>query len=396
MAPLDVARLRRDTPGCRHVVHLNNAGAALMPEPVLTAVCRHLRLEALIGGYEAADRAASQTDTVYDELARLLNCDRTEVAVVESATRAWQLAFHALRFASGDRILTGEAEYESNFLAYLQVARRSGARVEVVPSDASGETDVAALEDLLDEHVKLIALTYVPTNGGLVNPASAIGRVARRAGIPFLLDACQSAGQMPLAVDTLGCDLLTATGRKFLRGPRGTGFLYVRRALLERLEPPLLDLHGAIWTAPGRFVLRADARRFEQWETNYATKLGLAAATRYATQLGLESIRARVFGLGRELRGRLAEITGVRVHDLGRDPCAIVTFTVDGMTAESVQRRLRAQAFNVSVSPPSSTLLDFERRRLPALVRASVHYYNTRRELDRFTAAVWALHRETP
>ena len=385
---LDIERLRAETPGCERVVHLNNAGAALMPRPVLDAVIDHLRLEAMIGGYEAASAAASSIEDVYDQIARLLNCGREEIAVVESATRAWQLAFHAFRFSPGDRILTNEAEYASNLIAYLQVVQATGASVEVIPSDEWGETSLTGLLDMLDERVRLISITHVPTNGGLVNPAAGVGRIARAAGIPFLLDACQSVGQFPLDVDALGCDLLTSTGRKFLRGPRGTGFLYVRRPLLERLVPPMLDLHSATLTGATTFKVRDDARRFEQWEVNYAAKLGLGAAVRYANQVGLEAVEARVSQLARDLRARLETIQGVVVRDLGRRPGAIVTFTVDGVQAHTVQQWLARKHINVSVSEPEHTPLDAERRQLPPLVRASVHYYTTEVELEQCVAAV--------
>jgi len=230
---IDLARVRADTPGLSHVLHLNNAGAALPPSVVTEAVIGHLRREAEIGGYEAAEEADGLLERSYDAVAQLLNCHREEVAVVENATRAWDMAFYAFPFRAGDRILTGKAEYASNYISFLQVARRTGAVVEAIEDDEYGQISVAALERAIDKRVKLIALTHVPTNGGLINPAAEVGRVAKAAGIPFLLDACQSAGQLPLDVEGIGCDMLSATGRKFLRGPRGIGFLYVRRDLIE-------------------------------------------------------------------------------------------------------------------------------------------------------------------
>jgi selenocysteine lyase/cysteine desulfurase len=222
---IDLARARAETPACERILHFNNAGASLMPAPVLAAVKTHLDREAEIGGYEAADEAADRLEAVYDSIARLLHCAREEVALVENATVAWQLAFHSLPLAPGDRILTAMAEYASNYIAYLKLGKDRGVAVEPVPNDVAGALDVAALEGMIDGRVKLIAVTHAPTNGGLVNPAEAIGRVARRHGIPYLLDACQSVGQMPVDVRAIGCDFLAATGRKYLRGPRGTGFL---------------------------------------------------------------------------------------------------------------------------------------------------------------------------
>lgn len=260
--PIDVAQVRRDTPAASRVVHFNSAGAALMPTPVLQSQLQHLQLEADLGGYEAAAAVNDQLEATYDSIARLLNADRGEIALVENATVAWDMAFYSVAFAPGDRILTAEAEYASNYIAFLQIARRTGAVIDVIPSDAAGDLDIDALARMINARVKLIAITHVPTNGGLVNPAEAVGRIARAHGILYLLDACQSVGQMQIDVATIGCDLLSATGRKYLRGPRGTGFLYVRRAVLDRLEPPFLDLQAATWTAPDRYELRGDARRF--------------------------------------------------------------------------------------------------------------------------------------
>ena len=373
------------------VAHLNNAGAALPPSVVLDAVIAHLRLEAEIGGYEAADAARDRVEAVYRSIARLIGCQPEEVAVVENATRAWDMAFYSLAFRPGDRILTARAEYSSNMIAYLQVARRTGAVVEVVEDDEHGQFSVADLRERLTRgpgEVKLIAMTHVPTHGGLVNPAEEVGAVAREAGVPFLLDACQSAGQLPIDVRRIGCDMLSATGRKFLRGPRGTGFLYVRREILDRLEPPFLDLHAANWTGPDSYEIRADARRFENWETNYAAKIGLGAAVEYAASWGLDAIEARVTALAEGLRERLTDISGVRVHDQGLRRCAIVTFTVDGVPAGDVQRHLSSRGVNTSVSIAEEGRFDLLHRGLPDLVRASVHYYNTEGELDRLTGAL--------
>jgi len=386
---MDVQALRADTPGCKTVSHLNNAGAALMPTPVVEAQIQHIRREAEIGGYEAKAEAAPRIDAVYRSIARLIGAQPEEIALAENATAAWNAAFAAFRFQPGDRILTGEAEYASNYINYLLARDRQGVEVVAVPSDASGQLDVEALERLVDERVKLIAVTHVPTNGGLVNPAAAIGRVAKAAGIPFLLDACQSVGQLAIDVEAIGCDLLSATGRKYLRGPRGSGFLYVRRSLLDKLEPATLDLHAADWVAPDRYVMRGDARRFENWEFNYAAVLGLGAAVDYALALGMEALENRIAWLGRRLRFILSEYAKLPVYDLGERQCGIVTFTVPDRTAEEVRADLARHKVNVSVSDNAGTRLDATRRSLPDLVRASVHAYNT--EEDEFAKLTKAL-----
>ncbi|MGB2953179.1 MAG: aminotransferase class V-fold PLP-dependent enzyme [Gaiellaceae bacterium] len=385
---IDVDRARRETPGCEHVTHLNNAGSSLPPQPVLDAVVGHLELEARIGGYEAHEQNEEALERVYEAAAALIGARPEEIAFCSSATRAWDMAFYGVPLARGDRILTSVSEYVSNYIAFLQTTARTGAKVEAIPNDPCGQTDPEALRNLIDERVKLIAVTHVPTNGGLVNPAAEIGAVARKAGIPFLLDACQSVGQLPVDVGAIGCDMLSVTGRKFLRGPRATGFLYVRSGLLGELEPPFLDMRAADWVEPDRYELRPDSRRFEEWEQNYAGKAGLGVAIDYTLGWGIDAIWERVSALADGLRARLGEAPGVTVRDLGERPCGIVTFTVDGVDAEQVRKRLAEQAINVSVSDPSSTLLDSRARGLPTLVRASVHYFNTEDELDRLTAAV--------
>jgi selenocysteine lyase/cysteine desulfurase len=385
---IDVERARRETPGCANVVHLNNAGAALPPAAVTDAVVGHLRLEERIGGYEAAEAAASQVDNAYTAIARLLGCAPGEVAVVENATRGWDMAFYAYDLRPGDRVLTVRTEYASNVIALLQVARRTGAVVEVIETDGHGLPSLDHLARELERGAALVAVTHVPTHSGLVNPAAEIGALARAAGVPYLLDACQSVGQLPVDVAAIGCDMLAATGRKFLRGPRGTGFLYVSERLVQRLEPPFLDLHAATWTAPDAYEIRPDARRFETWETNYAGKIGLGVAVDYALGWGLDAIEARVTALAEGLRDRLREVPGVAVRDEGTRRCGIVTFTVEGVPATEVRRRLGAAGINTSVSPMEYARFDLAARGLPDLVRASVHYYNTEEELDRLTAVL--------
>lgn len=391
MTPIDLSRARADTPGVRNVLHFNNAGAALMPTPVLDAVRGYIAREGELGGYETAKENWARVEHVYDALARLVGAAREEIAVVENATRAWDMLFYSFRFGPDDRILTCETEYASNYLAYLQIARQTGCIVEAVPSDESGALSVDALRDRIDGKVKLVAVSHVPTNGGLVNPAAEIGAVAREAGVPFLLDACQSAGQMPIDVAEIGCDMLTATSRKYLRGPRGVGFLYVRQGLIETLEPPFIDLHAAEWTGPGDYRIRGDARRFETWECNWAGKVGLGVAVDYALDWGLDAIEARVTALAERLRNALASIPDVTLCDLGTRRCGIVSFTVDGHDPAAIQQAMFDQSINIGLSPANFTLLDMDRRGLGSVARASVHYYNSEAEVDRFAASIESL-----
>lgn len=387
---LDLAKLRADTPGTQTLAHFNNAGSSLMPAPVRQALVDHLDLECRIGGYEAAAAAADLHDGFYASAAKLIGAQAEEIAFVDNATRAWDMAFYSLPFGPGDRILTAQAEYAANVIAFLQIAKRCGAVVEVIPNDASGAVDVSALEKMMDGRVKLIAITHVPTNGGLVNPAAAIGAVAKQHGVPYLLDACQSVGQMPVDVTAIGCTMLSATGRKYLRGPRGTGFLYVRKDWADRLEPPTLDLHAASWVARDRYELAPGARRFEVWERNVADLIGLKTAIDYALEIGVAPAYARIRTLATAMRQKLAAIPGVTVTDLGPEPCGIVTFTKAGRDPDAVKAALQAQAVNVSVTRVSSTRYDMEARGLSAMVRASAHYFNDEGDIERLIAAVAA------
>ncbi|MFI5047846.1 MAG: aminotransferase class V-fold PLP-dependent enzyme [Acidimicrobiia bacterium] len=386
---IDIQQVRADTPGCAEVVHLNNAGAALPTRSVLDTVVAHLELEARVGGYAAADAAADRSNAVYDSVAELLGASREEIALVDSATRAWDMAFYSLAstFGPGDVVLTSRSEYASNALAYLQAAQRVGITVERVPDDEHGALSVDALRERLaddDGRVRLVSVSWIPTQGGLVNPAAGIGAAARDAGVPFLLDACQAVGQLPVDVDVLGCDFLSATGRKYLRAPRGTGLLYVRREWIQRLDPPFVDVHAARWTGADTFEVRTDARRFESFEHSVAGRLGLGAAVDDALAWGIDAIASRVLGLADRLRDRLADVPGLVLRDLGRERCGIVTFTIDGVDPFALAGALRARSVNIGVSTIDFARTDFEARGLDAVARASVHYYNTDDELARF------------
>lgn len=387
---IDLKTVRADTPGCEEVLHFNNAGAALMPAPVHDAVAGHLRDELMHGGYEAEASAADALSALYDELAAFLGCSPDEVAYVENATRAWDMAFYSIPFSTGDRVITHGSEYSSNYLALLQTAERLGIEIDLAPSAASGEVDVDGLEAMIQPTTRLIAVTHVPTQGGLINPAEEIGRVARKHGITYLLDACQSAGQISLDVARIGCHMLSGTGRKFLRGPRGTGFLYVSNDIVESLSPPFIDMRAADWTAPGEYRFAPGARRFENWESFVAGRIGLLAALRYARSVGMVDIEQRVRTLASSLRERLQSAPGASCHDLGSEQCGIVTFTLDDESPAATQQRLAAHGINVSVTDRYSAQIDFNQRGIDSLVRASVHYFNSEEEVERFVNTVLA------
>lgn len=387
--PID--RVRNDTPGVAHRLHFNNAGAALPPAVVVDTVVDHVRREATIGGYEASAEAKPRLDAVYASIATLLGGRPDQVAVIENATRAWDMAVYGYPFTSGDRVLTGRSEYVSNVVALLQLQQRHDIEIVLIEDDESGRIDLSALQAELKRGAEMVSLTHIATSGGLVNPAEEVGELCRTHGAFYVLDACQSVGQVPVDVATIGCDVLSSTGRKYLRGPRGTGILWTGDRALERIEPPFVDLHAAEWTSDDTYEIRADARRFENWETYYAGKLGLGAAVDYALHLGIDETTSRLAQLGADLRLQLGDVAGVSLHDKGDVLGGIVTFTVSGQPSAAVERLLREQDINTSTTPGGSARYDLAARGLDSVVRASVHYYNTEAEIERFVAAVSAI-----
>ena len=387
---LDLARLRAETPGCASRIHFNNAGSGLMATPVLEAITEYLELEAELGGYEAADAREEAIHDFYAATAQLLGCKARNIAFAPNATDAFARALSSIPFASGDLILTTRDDYISNQIAFFSLRKRFGVDVVHAPNVPEGGVDVGAMERLMRERrPRLVAVTHIPTNSGLVQPVAEIGRRCRELELLYLVDACQSVGQYAIDVEQLGCDFLSATGRKFLRGPRGSGLLYVSdRALAAGYEPLFIDMRGARWVGPENYRQVETAARFEDWEFSYATLLGSAAAIRYALTVGIDVIAERTPALGAALRERLAELDGVRIFDRGRRRCAIVTFTVDGWNSEVLMTELRRRRINSSVSAREHALYDFTDKGVEACVRMSPHYYNTEQEVDEVVDAV--------
>lgn len=386
----DLARWRADTPGAAGRIHLNNAGAALPPRPVQAAILRHLDAEAALGGYEAADAARDAAADAYAAVARLLGTEPSRIAMAQSSTVAFAEALTAFDLAAGDVIVTSRADYASNQIMYLSLARRRG--VEIIRADdlPEGGVDPDSVRRLVaHRRPALVALTWVPTNSGLVQDVEAVGAVCRDADVPYLVDACQAVGQMPVDVNRIGCDYLAATARKFLRGPRGMGFLYVAERATRRGDFPLLvDMHGATWTAADAFELADGARRFEKWEMSYALLLGLGAAAEYALDVGLETARDRSWALAARARERLAALSGTRVLDRGRVRCAIATAAFEGHDGASLKLRLRERGINTSSPGREDAVIDMDAKGASTALRISPHYYNTDDEVDRAVEAL--------
>ncbi|MEU8145171.1 aminotransferase class V-fold PLP-dependent enzyme [Nonomuraea sp. NPDC048901] len=387
---LDVESLRADTPGCERVVHFNNAGCGLLAAPVLATMLDHLRLEAQIGGYEASAARAVQVREFYTELAALINCAPRNIAFAGSATHAFATALSSIPFAAGDVILTTRNDFISNQIAFLSLRKRFGVRVVHAPDAPEGGVDVAAMAALMREHrPRLVSATHIPTNSGLVQPVAEIGRHCRELDLLYMVDACQSVGQYPIDVAAIGCDLLTATCRKFLRGPRGSGFLYVSdRVLKAGYEPLFIDMRGARWTGPDRYQPAESAARFEEWEFPYATVLGCAAAARYAREVGVEAIARRSPALAARLRVLLAAVPGVRVLEKGPELGAIVTFTIEGWRPEPFKAAMDARGINSALSFREFAQFDFGDKDVDWCLRLSPHYYNTDAEVDQVAEAV--------
>ena len=381
---------RADTPSSANVIHLNNAGASLMPRSVLRAVTAHLEREAQQGGYESADAAATEVQAAYSNVARLVGAHARNIAIVENATVAFFQALAAFDFQPGDVILTTRNDYISNQLAYLSLARRRGVRVERAEDLPEGGVDPESVRKLLREkRVRLLAVTWVPTNSGLIQPVEELGRIAEAAGVPYLVDACQAVGQLPVDVARLRCDYLSATARKFLRGPRGIGFLYVSDRALDRGDFPLFtDMRGADWTSADDFALVPDARRFENWEFAYALVLGLGEAARYAQEVGIERGGQRARQHAAELRERLAGLPGCRVLDRGRELAAIVTVEVAGHHAPDLVNCLRRQRIHTSASLREYAVIDMDQKRAASALRISPHYFNTEEEVAALVEAL--------
>lgn len=387
---MNVTRLRADTPGVAHRVHLNNAGASLMPTPVIDAVTGHFDLEARIGGYEAAAEAAPAVERAYEAVAALLGTSPDRIAMNEHATAGFVTALSAVPLKKGDVLVTTKNDYVSNQIQYLALEHRLGVEVVRAPDAPEGGVDLAAMEELIHRRrPKLVAVTHVPTNSGLVQDVAAIGAMCRARDIWYLVDGCQSVGQMPLDVEQIGCDFFSATSRKYLRGPRGAGFLYVSDRVLEGgLEPLFPDMRGADWIAPDLYQPSPDAKRFETWEFAWALVLGTGAAARYALDVGLEAARDRACSLAASLRERLAALPGARVLDRGRRLGATVTASFHGHVPADLVTELRRRGINTSSQTRIDAVIDYDEKGVDGALRMSPHYFNDGGDLDALVGAL--------
>lgn len=391
MSPLYIQQLRDTTPGCQSgIVHFNHAGASLPSQATLDAIIKQLHHEARDGPMEAGERGAVLVEKARRAAGQLLNAPASSIAFTSSGSTAWSMAFQALGpWQPGDRILVGRHEWGGN-LASMALAVQAGAQVEVIPCDAAGAVCPVALEAMLDAHVKLIDLTWLPANGGLINPAQAIGAVARRHAIPFFIDAGQAVGQVPVDVQALQCDVLKSAGRKHLRGPRGTALLYIRPDFLQHLNPVQRDVFSAPWTADG-FDLRNDARRFETSEVSFALLAGLGNALQEINQWGIERVWERVSQTSTRIREALRQLPQITLHDLGTTHSGLIAFNLAGWDSFELQRRLGLKRINIGANGIAYTPLDMQARGLASIARISVSPLNTDDDIERLMTSLGEL-----
>lgn len=441
-------------------VHLNHAGASPLPQCVTDRVLQHLQLEQDLGGYAAQDAVAKELEHVYEDVARLIHArSSNEIALVESATVGWTRIFYAMAQQEETRlrkdrkhlhkanqktrriILVSEAEYAANVVAVCQWARdheENDWMVLAIPSSktstqvSSGMVDLQVLAQMLSgkyayrdttgqpevldpTNIAMVCITHVPTNSGIINPVESIGDLIgsfnqqrqqkegpELSSILYLVDACQSVGQLVVDVQKIQCHGLVATGRKYLRAPRGTGFLYVAQELLNRnIMPSHIDHFGCPVTSVPLtttytdgvqlqqesvlpFAPLSSARRFEFWESNVANRLGMGEAVRYAMETGTSHIEHSILQLSVTLRRNLSMMTGIKVHHEESTKCGLVTFYCEFVSSKDLQAAMWEKGFELSVVPATSTPMDSSKTQVPDLLRASLTYFNTNKDLEAF------------
>jgi len=379
---LDIQRIRHNTPGLSRVKDFNAAGSSLPSQATVDAIIYYLKQEALYGGYNYFEQSQSERSQFYQQAAQLINAETDEIAIVENASVAFVKALFGINWEAGDVILTSEIEYGNNFLNFLKLKHEKGVVIRIVPSDASGDIDLQQLENNIDDQVKLIAITHIPTNSGAIAPAAAIGKIAKANDILYLIDACQSIGHVPFDVKEIGCDFASATSRKYLRGPRGLGFLYVSNKVLPKMQPPQFDMLATEWIDEDAYTLTKSITMFENFEKPFALISGLTNALTELNDIGIYNTWQRIQNLASYLREGLSNVNRVTIHDIGKKQCGIISFTKEGISPPNLKKQLDQVNINSSVSPRFCTALDMSKRGLEEVNRASIHYYNTKEEID--------------
>ncbi|WP_278381310.1 aminotransferase class V-fold PLP-dependent enzyme [Chryseobacterium arthrosphaerae] len=380
---MDLNTIRQDTIGCSDKIFLNSAGSSLMPKIVVETITNYLYHEQKIGGYMAAGRNAESIGQFYEEAAKLINTRPSNIAFVNSSTDGYAKALSSIPFEKGDCIITTNDDYISNQIAFISLQKRFQIKIIRAANLPDHELDLEDFERLIRKHQpKLIAVTHIPTNSGLVQNVEAVGKLCRQYDILYLVDACQSVGQRVVDVEKINCDFLTATGRKFMRGPRGTGFLYVSdRVLHADMAPLFLDSNGAQWTEFDHYLLNGTARRFELFERSNALLMGFKEALRYANTIGMAAIENYNRELSRKLRTNLQN-SGYRILDQGNQLSSIVTFCQKDNKIDKIQKVLNENSVFFTVSNKTNALIDFTFKNVDHAIRLSPHYFNTAEEIE--------------
>ncbi len=352
--------------------YLNHAACGLLPDAALHAMHGYALREQALGAYGAARQVQAEIEQLYQGIAATIHAQPQDIALTQGNSDGWSLVVSAMDWSGGGRILAPRSEWGGNLGILMQLSAQCGVQVEEIPSDADGAVDLEALETLLRTPASLVVLTWMPANSPLVQPAEAVGALCAQAGVPLLVDAAQAVGQWPVDVRQLQCAALTAPGRKWLRGPRGTGFVYVHPDFLPRLRPLTADHFSRPWQTGNTWTYRADARRLEQSEASVALRLGLGAALAAWNALGMERIHGEIQKRADWLRDGLDCLPGIRAHRSGRHASSgIVTLECSRHDAAALHRGLQERGVEAALSPVAFTPWDMQARGLSAVLRLS-------------------------
>ncbi|GGY24494.1 cysteine desulfurase [Rhodanobacter panaciterrae] len=395
----DVQRIRADFPLLARSVHgkplvyLDNANTSQKPASVIEAVNTHYR-EHNANVSRAVHQLGEEATAVYegsrDKLARFINAtSRNELILTSGTTQAINLVAYSYalpRLQPGDAILTTVMEHHANIVPWQLVAARSGATVKAAPIDERGELIVEKYLEMLTPEVKLACVTHVSNVLGTVNPVREIARECKKRGIALLVDGSQAMPHRPVDVQALGCDFYAITGHKML-GPTGTGALWAKREHLEAM-PPFFG--GGEMIREVRFsgtTFAAPPHKFEAGTPNIAGFVGLAAAIDYYESVGFEAIHAWEQNLLAYATDRLREIPGLRIFGEAKEKEPVISFLIEGAQATDMATLLDLQGIAVrSGHHCAHPLMQFYG--VPATLRASLAFYNTREEIDAFIVAL--------
>lgn len=379
-----INQIRQNTPGCLDKIFINSAGSSLMSKEVVQISKDYMDMEADIGGYDVMANHYEDFNLFYLEASKLINANPRNMAFAISATDAYSKVLYSFKWTEKDVILTTKDDYVSNIISFIHINRRFGSQIKFVDCLDSGDLDYEDLARKLEQYKPTIfALTHIPTSAGTIHDAEKAGEICANFDTYYLLDACQSIGQLDVDVRKIKCDFLTVTGRKFLKAPRGTGFLYVANHILDTDMGPLcIDLAGSTWDSETSFKFGSEAKRFEFWEKNYSNFLGLTQAIREINEIGIEKIAAYNKMLSGYFRNELEQVDGLKIYDHGSLKGNIITWKIPGLKQSEISKLFHERRVIFSFSSNTSALYDLNKKGEEWLVRFSPHFFNTTEEAD--------------